>query len=163
MDRGDFKVPTLQMRYKRLKEKMRVWEADDVGYLKEAKEAVTKEFWEMVSRKMVELGCKKKIPGVACERKWRELDTVDSRDCTKPASPNLGQGEEAMSPPPETRSPSRRESFSGPCMLPPAPSQMPLPSAMVQQLAAAQLHCSLRDEIAPIQRELGTLAEGDEM
>ncbi|KAF8419108.1 hypothetical protein EV426DRAFT_521334, partial [Tirmania nivea] len=73
MSRGEFKVPTLQMRYKRLKEKMRVWEADDVGYLKEAKDAVTKEYWEMVSRKMLELGCKKKIPGVACERKWREL------------------------------------------------------------------------------------------
>ncbi|KAF8454061.1 hypothetical protein BDZ91DRAFT_643482, partial [Kalaharituber pfeilii] len=73
LDRGDFKVPTLQMRYKRLKEKMRVWEVDDVGYLKEAKDAVSKEFWEMVSRKMVEMGCKKKIPGVACERKWREL------------------------------------------------------------------------------------------
>lgn len=162
MERGDFKVPTLQMRYKRLKEKMRVWEADDVGYLKEAKEAVTKEFWETVSKKMVELGCKKKIPGVACERKWRELDTVDNRDCTKPVSPKLGQGEESMSPPPETRTPSRRGSFSGPGMLPPVPSQMPLPSTMVQQLAAAQLQ-SLREEIAPIKRELGTLSENDEV
>ena len=160
MDRGDFKVPTLQMRYKRLKEKMRVWEADDVGFLKEAKEAVTKEFWEMVSRKMVELGCKKKIPGVACERKWRELDTVDNRDFIKPVSPRLGQGEEGMSSPPETRSPSRRGSFSGSGMLPPAPSQMPLPSAM---LAAAQLQSSLREEIVPVKRELGTLAERDEM
>lgn len=69
-------MPTLQMRYKRLKEKMRVWEIDDVGYLKEAREVVVKEFWELVSKKMVELGCKKKIPGVACERKWREIDTT---------------------------------------------------------------------------------------
>ena len=29
-NRGEFKVPTLQMRYKRLKEKMRVWDQDDV-------------------------------------------------------------------------------------------------------------------------------------
>lgn len=30
MGRGEFRVPTLQMRYKRLKEKMRVWDAEDV-------------------------------------------------------------------------------------------------------------------------------------
>jgi hypothetical protein len=28
--RGDFRVPTLQMRYKRLREKLRVWEPEDV-------------------------------------------------------------------------------------------------------------------------------------
>ena len=28
--RGEFKVPTLQMRYKRLKEKIRVWDNEDV-------------------------------------------------------------------------------------------------------------------------------------
>jgi len=30
MGRGEFRVPTLQMRYKRLKEKMRVWDIEDV-------------------------------------------------------------------------------------------------------------------------------------
>lgn len=30
MNRGEFRVPTLQMRYKRLKEKLRVWDAEDV-------------------------------------------------------------------------------------------------------------------------------------
>jgi hypothetical protein len=30
MNRGEFRVPTLQMRYKRLKEKMRVWDPEDV-------------------------------------------------------------------------------------------------------------------------------------
>lgn len=29
-NRGEFRVPTLQMRYKRLKEKMRVWDPEDV-------------------------------------------------------------------------------------------------------------------------------------
>lgn len=33
MNRGEFRVPTLQMRYKRLKEKMRVWDVEDVGFL----------------------------------------------------------------------------------------------------------------------------------
>lgn len=31
MNRGEFRVPTLQMRYKRLKEKMRIWDVEDVG------------------------------------------------------------------------------------------------------------------------------------
>ena len=155
MSRGEFKVPTLQMRYKRLKEKMRVWEADDVGYLKEAKDAVTKEYWEMVSRKMLELGCKKKIPGVACERKWRELDGGENRDISKSGSPKLG--EEGMSSPPATRSPSRRGSVSGQAMLPSPPTQMPLPSSMVQQL---QAQSNMHD--IQIKRELCTVTEGDE-
>lgn len=33
MNRGEFRVPTLQMRYKRLKEKMRIWAVEDVGFL----------------------------------------------------------------------------------------------------------------------------------
>lgn len=32
LSRGEFRVPTLQMRYKRLKEKMRVWEVEDVCF-----------------------------------------------------------------------------------------------------------------------------------
>jgi hypothetical protein len=32
MNRGEFRVPTLQMRYKRLKEKMRVWDPEDVCF-----------------------------------------------------------------------------------------------------------------------------------
>ncbi|KAL7269706.1 hypothetical protein RUND412_007616 [Rhizina undulata] len=74
LNRGEFRVPTLQMRYKRLKEKMRVWDADDVQYLKEAKEYLEKQKWEIISQKMVELGCKKKIPASTCEKKWKEID-----------------------------------------------------------------------------------------
>lgn len=132
-----------------------------MGYLKEAKDAVTKEYWEMVSRKMVELGCKKKIPGVACERKWRELDGGENRDVSKSASPKLGQGEDCMSSPPATRSPSRRGSLSGQGMMPTSTiTQMPLPSSMVQQMAAAQ--SSLCDMVQ-IKRELCTVTESDEI
>jgi len=73
MNRGEFRVPTLQMRYKRLKEKMRVWDADDIQYLKEAKDYVEKQKWEIISQKMLELGCKKKIPASTCEKKWKEI------------------------------------------------------------------------------------------
>lgn len=31
MSRGEFRVPTLQMRYRRLKDKLRVWDAEEVG------------------------------------------------------------------------------------------------------------------------------------
>ncbi|CUS13387.1 unnamed protein product [Tuber aestivum] len=73
MGRGEFRVPTLQMRYKRLKEKMRVWDIEDIQFLKEAKEHVEKQKWELISQKMLELGCKKKIPAVTCEKKWKEI------------------------------------------------------------------------------------------
>ncbi|KAI5781727.1 hypothetical protein DFH27DRAFT_304493 [Peziza echinospora] len=177
MSRGEFKVPTLQMRYKRLKEKMRVWEADDVGYLKEAKDAVSKEYWEMVSRKMVEMGCKKKIPGVACERKWREIDGSDKPECssprdTKSGSPPLGgqemvmsasTGGSGMASPPATRSPSRRSSVSGPIMQ--TTGGMPLPSSlmMAQQLAASTAPASMLEVQMIVKRELGTVTEGEEM
>ncbi|KAF8540597.1 hypothetical protein BDD12DRAFT_734361 [Trichophaea hybrida] len=73
MNRGEFRVPTLQMRYKRLKEKLRVWDAEDIQYLKDAKEFIEKQKWELISNKMLELGCKKKIPGNTCEKKWKEI------------------------------------------------------------------------------------------
>ncbi|KAH0613723.1 uncharacterized protein H6S33_005609 [Morchella sextelata] len=73
MNRGEFRVPTLQMRYKRLKEKMRVWDLEDVQLLKEAKDYLEKQKWELISQKMLELGCKKKIPASTCEKKWKEI------------------------------------------------------------------------------------------
>ena len=50
------------------------WEDDDMKYLKEAEAAVSKEFWELVSKKMMHMGCKKKIPSESCQNKWRELE-----------------------------------------------------------------------------------------
>ncbi|RPA77566.1 hypothetical protein BJ508DRAFT_212743 [Ascobolus immersus RN42] len=87
--RGEFKVPTLQMRYKRLKEKIRVWDNEDVTYLHQAKEAIDKEYWELVSRKMQELGCKKKVPGTACEKKWKDLGMEPRTTPEGPPSPAL--------------------------------------------------------------------------
>lgn len=44
-----------------------------IQYLKEAKEYVEKQKWEIISQKMIDLGCKKKIPASTCERKWKEI------------------------------------------------------------------------------------------
>ena len=158
-----------------------MWEIDDIGYLKEAKEAVSKEYWELVSRKMVELGCKKKIPGVACERKWRELDTSNTENnggnatlegsvAIKSGSPHIGVmqgceegGQSGMGSPPATRSPSRQGSVSAQSAPPqqqqtlaPA-SSVPLPSVMVQQLAQAPIGLGLVE--VQIKRELGMVVE----
>ena len=56
-----------------------MWRDDDMGYLKQAKAAVSKEFWELVSKKMRDMGCMKKIPGVSCQQKWRELERIMSQ------------------------------------------------------------------------------------
>jgi len=84
--RGEFRVPTLQMRYKRLKEKMRVWDAEDLQYLREAKEWLEKQKWEMISQKMMEFGSKKKIPGSSCEKKWKDIAPENDKT-TRQTSP----------------------------------------------------------------------------
>ena len=44
-----------------------------IQYLKEAKEHIEKTKWELISARMLEIGCKKKIPGSTCEKKWKEI------------------------------------------------------------------------------------------
>ncbi|KAL0634748.1 hypothetical protein Q9L58_006344 [Maublancomyces gigas] len=90
MNRGEFRVPTLQMRYKRLKEKMRVWDVEDIQLLKEAKDYLEKQKWELISQKMLELGSKKKIPASTCEKKWKEIAPQQPQN---PQTPSL-QGQE---------------------------------------------------------------------
>lgn len=52
-DKGkNFQVAALQMRYKRLREKFRVWEEQDVNALKLAHEYWEKYKWEIISAKV---------------------------------------------------------------------------------------------------------------
>lgn len=99
MNRGEFRVPTLQMRYKRLKEKMRVWDAEDLQYLKEAKEYVEKQKWELISQRMLEIGCKKKIPGSTCEKKWKEIcpQPINTQQLPGASGPNSASTDSAIS------------------------------------------------------------------
>lgn len=55
-----------------------------IGFLKEAREQIEKQKWELISQKMMDLGCKKKIPGTTCEKKWKEL-------CPPPLNTQLQQ------------------------------------------------------------------------
>lgn len=52
--------------------------------MKEALEQIEKSKWEMISQKMMDLGCKKKIPGSTCEKKWKEI-------CPQPLNTQLQQ------------------------------------------------------------------------
>ncbi|KAF3918180.1 hypothetical protein ABW20_dc0104427 [Dactylellina cionopaga] len=95
--RGSHRVPALQMRLKRIKERIRQWTPEDVNHhhqffipntrcypvrqplqleklLDDAKKWLDKHYWEIVASKMMEYGRKEKIPGTSCEKKWKELN-----------------------------------------------------------------------------------------
>jgi hypothetical protein len=72
-----------------------------IQFLKDAKDSLEKQKWELISQKMLELGCKKKIPAATCEKKWKEMNPgpLSSNASTGAASPldmkrELSQGEE---------------------------------------------------------------------
>ncbi|KAK5722740.1 hypothetical protein LTR15_005973 [Elasticomyces elasticus] len=76
-DKGkSFQVAALQMRYKRLREKYRVWEEQDLSALKLAHEYWDKYKWEIISSKMVDFNINERWPARHCARKWQELDTM---------------------------------------------------------------------------------------
>lgn len=50
----------------------------------------------MISAKMMELGCKKKIPGTACEKKWRDLESMEKNNLPPIQSPELSPTMEAI-------------------------------------------------------------------
>ncbi|EMC99541.1 hypothetical protein BAUCODRAFT_144949 [Baudoinia panamericana UAMH 10762] len=74
-DRGESpQVPALQMRYKRLREKHRVWEQQDVTALRQAYEYWEKSKWDIISTRMLEHGVQERWPARFCARKWQELE-----------------------------------------------------------------------------------------
>ncbi|GAB7347400.1 hypothetical protein MBLNU459_g4326t1 [Dothideomycetes sp. NU459] len=66
-------IPTLQMRYKRAREKVRAWEAKDVEALFLAHEYYEKKKWEIISEEMLKYGIMEQWPARYCARKWSEL------------------------------------------------------------------------------------------
>jgi hypothetical protein len=93
-----FQVAALQMRYKRLREKFRIWEDQDVNALKLAHEYWEKYKWEIISAKvsppyitlnpkqactyhltninkqMLEYGIQERWGARLCAKKWQELE-----------------------------------------------------------------------------------------
>ncbi|KAF7188578.1 hypothetical protein HII31_10240 [Pseudocercospora fuligena] len=72
----NFQVAALQMRYKRLREKFRIWEDQDVQALKLAHEYWEKYKWEIISAKMLDFGIQERWPARHAARKWQELEAA---------------------------------------------------------------------------------------
>ncbi|RMY75181.1 hypothetical protein D0863_02757 [Hortaea werneckii] len=74
-DKGkNLQVAALQMRYKRLRERFRLWEDQDVQALRLAHEYWEKYKWEIISSKMLDFGLQERWPPRHCARKWQELE-----------------------------------------------------------------------------------------
>ncbi|KAI9656132.1 MAG: hypothetical protein M1831_004703 [Alyxoria varia] len=69
-----YMIPALQMRYKRLKERLQVWTETDVEALKQAHEYWETRKFEIISAKMLEFGATDKFSARSCQRKWQDLN-----------------------------------------------------------------------------------------
>ncbi|KAF2404097.1 hypothetical protein EJ06DRAFT_470475 [Trichodelitschia bisporula] len=70
-----FQVPALQMRLKRLRERMRIWTEGDIQALRMAHEFWMSQKWDVIAGKpqMTEFGATEKWSPKQCSRKWQEL------------------------------------------------------------------------------------------
>ncbi|KAF2013933.1 hypothetical protein BU24DRAFT_424952 [Aaosphaeria arxii CBS 175.79] len=69
-----YQIPALQMRLKRLRERMRVWTETDVRALRLAHEYWVQSKFDIISQKMLEFGAAEKWTVRQCARKWAEID-----------------------------------------------------------------------------------------
>ncbi|KAF2848493.1 hypothetical protein T440DRAFT_166712 [Plenodomus tracheiphilus IPT5] len=65
-----YQIPALQMRLKRLRERMRVWTETDVKALRMAHEYWAQSKFDIIAHKMVEFGAQEKWTARQCARKW---------------------------------------------------------------------------------------------
>ncbi|KAF9690516.1 hypothetical protein EKO04_011367 [Ascochyta lentis] len=71
-----YQIPALQMRLKRLRERMRVWSEADVRALRMAHEYWAQNKFDIVAHKMLEFGAQEKWTARQCARKWAESDAL---------------------------------------------------------------------------------------
>ncbi|KAI9830308.1 MAG: hypothetical protein M1826_004919 [Phylliscum demangeonii] len=114
----EVKVPALQMKLKRLHERLRSWTDDEVLALRKAYDAWEKSKWEIISSKMMDFGCPEKWPPKYCQRKWLELSpesdpssdylaSMNAWDDSDPGSPDLSLSPEGTPAATPARTPSR--------------------------------------------------------
>lgn len=65
-----YQIPALQMRLKRLKERMRVWTETDVKALRMAHEYWVQSKFDIIAQKMLEFGAQERWTARQCARKW---------------------------------------------------------------------------------------------
>ncbi|KAF2434761.1 hypothetical protein EJ08DRAFT_581297 [Tothia fuscella] len=68
-----FQVPALQMRLKRLRERMRVWNEVDIHALRLAHEYWMNAKFDIIASKMNDYGSNERWSSKQCARKWQEL------------------------------------------------------------------------------------------
>ncbi|MCJ1293168.1 hypothetical protein MMC34_004721 [Xylographa carneopallida] len=68
-----YQVPALQMRFKRLRERMRTWTDVDVQALEQAYDYWEKFQFDIIAAKMLDFGASERWPSKYCARKWDEL------------------------------------------------------------------------------------------
>lgn len=68
-----YQVPALQMRFKRLRERMRTWTDVDIQALEQAYDHWEKFQFEIIAAKMLDFGASERWPAKQCARKWEEL------------------------------------------------------------------------------------------
>lgn len=68
-----FQVPALQMRYKRLRERLRRWTNEDIAALEAAYDYWESNKFEIIANKMLDFGVQDRWPARYCERKWEYL------------------------------------------------------------------------------------------
>ncbi|KAI4229348.1 MAG: hypothetical protein L6R40_008060 [Gallowayella cf. fulva] len=67
-----YQVPALQMRFKRLRERMRTWTESDVQALEQAYDYWEKFQFDIIAAKMLDFGAER-WPAKLCARKWEEI------------------------------------------------------------------------------------------
>ncbi|CAN9230774.1 unnamed protein product [Alternaria alternata] len=70
----NYQIPALQMRIKRLKERMRIWADADVQALRKAHDYWASSKFDIIAQKMQDFGATEKWTARQCSRKWQEVD-----------------------------------------------------------------------------------------
>ncbi|KFZ13807.1 hypothetical protein V502_06428 [Pseudogymnoascus sp. VKM F-4520 (FW-2644)] len=83
-----FRIPALQMRYSRLKERLRVWSEKDITALTRSKAEFEKTKWENVAIGMLKFDCEVKWSARACQQKYAELNPDELDDAPTEFSPD---------------------------------------------------------------------------
>ncbi|KAL9087250.1 MAG: hypothetical protein Q9165_006744 [Trypethelium subeluteriae] len=68
-----YQIPALQMRFKRLRERIHPWTDVDINALRRAHDHWEKQKWEIISAKMVDFGALERWPAMSCGRKLQEI------------------------------------------------------------------------------------------
>ena len=88
-----FQVPALQMRYKRLRERLRHWTKEDMAALEAAHDYWASNKFEIIANKMADFGVQDRWPARYCERQWAKLhpDASNSETSTITAGTSTAQ------------------------------------------------------------------------